>query len=115
MTNIPNWTLGDRLAKARAFADISRPEMAHRMGVSPQSISNYETGQRTPRISQIVKWARLTHVPLDWLLQDLDPGDDDPETFADQPKRRFTCISPPLHLMPRTESRTRTFPLDSAA
>jgi DNA-binding XRE family transcriptional regulator len=40
VTSVVVWTLGDRLAKSRRVAGVSRDEMAEYLGFSPQAVSN---------------------------------------------------------------------------
>ena len=61
------WTIGDRLHKARRVAGISVEEMATGLGVSRNTIGNWETGRSTPRRQSVIAWAQLTGAPLDWL------------------------------------------------
>lgn len=65
---IPQWTLADRLQKARATAGLDQTELARRAGLSRQTVSNYERGTVTPRRSGLIVWALATGVPLEWLV-----------------------------------------------
>lgn len=47
-TLIPQWTLGERLAKARHHAELEQAEMAAELGVSRVTVSNYEVGKTKP-------------------------------------------------------------------
>lgn len=66
----PEWTFGDRLAKARRYARMEQGEMALALGVSRPTISTWERDENQPRhlfhIAQ--QWADLTGVELAWLL-----------------------------------------------
>lgn len=78
------WTLGDRLAKARRVAGVSRDEMAEYLGFSPQAVSNYEADRRVPKLGVIRLWAMRTGVELEWLRYgDTMPR---PEVVAGRPK-----------------------------
>lgn len=70
---VPTWTLGDRLRKARTCAGLTQVEMAHAMQLSTRTIANYEGDETTPRHWTIVGWARVTHVPEEWLLTGVAP------------------------------------------
>jgi transcriptional regulator with XRE-family HTH domain len=68
---VPEWTLGDRLRKAREHAGLSQEQMARLLHVSPATISNWETGARHARggeINMARRWAKETRVPETWLL-----------------------------------------------
>lgn len=73
---IPDWTLGDRLAKARDVADISVQRMADLLRVTRGTVSNYEHGRTEPPFSTIEAYSRATGVELWWLLgeEPTDPG-----------------------------------------
>jgi transcriptional regulator with XRE-family HTH domain len=70
----PTWRLGERLAKARDHAGISRPEMADRLGVSERTIRNYEN--ETVHVTRLIAlgYAAETGVMVEWLM-----GSDDPD------------------------------------
>ena len=60
-------TLGQRLARARKEARLSQGELAKRLGVSRQTVSNYERGATDePQFEIIAKWAIVTDVSLDY-------------------------------------------------
>jgi transcriptional regulator with XRE-family HTH domain len=64
---IPDWTLADRLRKAREFAGLSQTELGDATGLSRRSVSGYEGGERPPRLHHLIAWALATGVDLDWL------------------------------------------------
>ena len=64
---IPEWTVSDRLRKAREFAGIDQFELARRAGLGRNTISNYERGAVTPRRANMLAWAMATGVPIAWL------------------------------------------------
>lgn len=67
-TRIPTWTIGDRLRKAREWADIESRDMAERLGVSRNTISNYEHDRTSPPVEVLKLWATETGVNILWLL-----------------------------------------------
>ena len=67
------WTLGDRLAKARRAAGISSQEMAEALEITRNTVGNYEHGRTIPGRAMIMAWAAITNAPIEWLL-DLDPN-----------------------------------------
>lgn len=71
---IPEWTLGDRLAKARTEAGMEQEDMARILNVSKSSISAWERDESQPRklFSVIATWAAETGVPRGWLLGEQD-------------------------------------------
>lgn len=66
-TMIPTWTLADRLRKAREHAGLEQAELAERMGVGRNTVSNYERAAHEPREIVLRAWAAATGVPLEWL------------------------------------------------
>ena len=65
-----DWTLGDRLRKAREYAGISSTEMADLLDVDRTSISKWENGRTGKRgVSKLVlyRWSQVTGVPVEWL------------------------------------------------
>ena len=66
--HIPEWTLGDRLRKAREDAGMSQAELALAVGVSRNTIGNAEVGATVPLTVTLRAWAEATKVPADWLL-----------------------------------------------
>ncbi len=67
--DVPDWTIGWRLQRALAHADISVQEMADELGVSRSAISRWINDRGTPpRIGYVKLWSQLTGVDLEWLL-----------------------------------------------
>ena len=81
--HVPQWTLGDRLAKTLRDAKggkISVQAMADYLGVDRNTISNYVHGRTVPPRSTLIVWALRTGWPL-WWIEDPDSPpapDDDP-------------------------------------
>lgn len=67
---VPEWTLGDRLAKARNHAGFDQKHMARMFNCSPAAISAWERDENQPRtMLEVVKaWAAETGVPFSWLV-----------------------------------------------
>jgi len=63
--------LGQKIRKARIEAEIAREEAAKELGVSVQTVADWETGRSSPDILSTVKMSALYHVSLDeWLHAD---------------------------------------------
>ncbi len=77
---VPEWTLGDRLRKAREHRHLQQAEMAELLGVAQTALSKWEADQRRPRdlLDIVEKWARVTGVPREWLMWGVIPPDADP-------------------------------------
>jgi transcriptional regulator with XRE-family HTH domain len=64
------WTLGERLAKARRHAGLNQDEMAEKFGVSHATIAKWEVNKGQPRnfMDRIHQWSEITGVSETWLL-----------------------------------------------
>ena len=83
-TMIPTWTLADRLRKAREHAGLEQSELADRMGVGRNTVSNYERAAHEPREIVLRAWATATGVPLEWLRTGLPRLDSNQEPAGDR-------------------------------
>ena len=72
MMDNPTWTLVDRLRKSRLLAGLEQADLADMIGVSRNSISNYENGKTELSATTFVRWAAATGVTLDWLAEGLN-------------------------------------------
>ena len=77
--------LGKQLKDARAKAGLSQEELAKRIGVSRQTISNWENCRSYPDIGSLIKLSDLYGLSLDAILKE-DRGI--PEHFEDLSKKR---------------------------
>lgn len=62
--------IGEKLHKARTESKLTQEQVAQALGVSRQSISNWENERTYPDIISIVKLSDLYNVSLDYLLKD---------------------------------------------
>ena len=60
--------LGERLQEQRQKLKLSQKEVATIIGISPSIMSNYENGERTPSIENLMALANLYHCSTDYLL-----------------------------------------------
>lgn len=65
---IPQFTIHDRLRKARESAGMNQGELADKMGVDRSTVSNNEVGRVAPRKIVLRAWATVTGVSLDWII-----------------------------------------------
>lgn len=72
----PQWTIGDRMRKARIAAGLEQDEMARRLETTRASVSAWERNASRPRnfMEILTRWAEETQVPLSWLLGIGDEG-----------------------------------------
>ena len=66
--DIPEWTLGDRLRKAREHAGLTQAELAHMIGIARSSVVSYESDRTTPSRPVVLSWSMATGVPTEWVL-----------------------------------------------
>lgn len=57
-----------RLKELREGLKLTQAELAKKLGVSPGSIGNYESGARTPRLDDLEMFADYFNVPMDYLV-----------------------------------------------
>lgn len=59
--------IGNQLQKARADAGLTQEQVAEALGISRQTLSNWETGKTSPDIKSVVALSELYGVSLDRL------------------------------------------------
>ena len=60
--------LSNRLQEQRQLLKLSQKEVAQAINVSPSIISNYESGERTPSVENLMALAGLYRCSVDYLL-----------------------------------------------
>ena len=60
--------LHEQIRRLRTARGITQVELAHRLGVSKQSVSNWENDNIQPSIEMLVKLAQTLAVSTDYLL-----------------------------------------------
>lgn len=104
---IPQWTVADRLRKARIAAGLEQAELARDIDVSRNTVSNYESGHVTPRRIVLRAWSLRTGVPLEWIETGVAPGSgDDPHDGSRSPN--YGLIASPVR--PWTARRSALSP-----
>ena len=58
-----------RLRELRNKSDLTQNEIANKLGVSGQTILNWENGIYEPKISQLIQLADLFDVTVDYLIE----------------------------------------------
>lgn len=61
---------------ARKRQRLNQQQMGERLGISPHTLSKWERDLSEPRLSDAVRWAEITQVPLDWLATGHNPRHD---------------------------------------
>lgn len=64
--DVPQWTLADRLVKARGHRDLSQRDVAAALGISLRTVNRYESGEPAKR-GIILGWALACGVDPTWL------------------------------------------------
>jgi transcriptional regulator with XRE-family HTH domain len=78
---VPQWTLADRLRKAREAAHLDQKDIAEALGVTQAAVSRWECGGKPRNVLAVVSaWAEATNVDQLWLLGFTD-GNNDPRDF----------------------------------
>ena len=57
---------------------MTQEEMAQKLHVTRQAVSNWENGKNLPDLGMLVEIARTFHVSLDWLILGGDDNVNDP-------------------------------------
>lgn len=65
--------IGSKIRKSRKEAGITQEQAAEALGVSRQTISNWENEKTYPDIISVLKMSDLYHVSLDYLLKGEEP------------------------------------------
>lgn len=68
--------IGTKLKDARVSAGLTQEQVAEELGVSRQTMSNWENGKTYPDIVSVIKMSDLYSVSLDHLLKDKAPQSD---------------------------------------
>ena len=77
---VPQFTIGDRVRKAREYAGLQQIELAERAGMSRGGVARIEAmNGGLPRRSTLIAIAFATGVDLDWLETGKTPAGDNPD------------------------------------
>jgi transcriptional regulator with XRE-family HTH domain len=76
-------TFGDRLAAARENAQMTRTQLARRLGVKAKTIEGWENDTSEPRANRLSMLAGLLGVSIMWLINGEGEGIDNPEMETD--------------------------------
>ena len=75
--------IGEKIKRARQEAGITQAELARRLNVTPQTISQYERGLINPKYETALKFAEALDLQPSWLfgakLGELETGNADKE------------------------------------
>jgi len=71
---IPQFTRGDRLRKAREKTGLDRGQFATEIGVSRNSVSSAESDAHNTLKVTVMAWALRTKVDYEWLETGIEPS-----------------------------------------
>ena len=74
-TQLLQWTIQDRLAKARTAVAMSQRDVANALGVSLRTVSRLEQPSSNVTRPMILAWASVTGAPAHWIEFGDDTGD----------------------------------------
>ena len=60
--------MGQKLKTLRAEKKLTQKQVAERVGLAVSAISSYESGERYPSYSTLIKFASMYHVTCDYLI-----------------------------------------------
>lgn len=61
--------IGQRIKFFRKKSELSRPELARRVGVSPNNVHYWESGNTTPTIANLYRIADAFEIPIELLME----------------------------------------------
>ena len=64
---VPQFTIGDRLRKAREFSGMDMNDLAAAIDIHRQTIARYESGVARPKRYVLLSWSVATGVDLAWI------------------------------------------------
>lgn len=64
----PQWTLGEKIWKARKDAGLEQADVARELGVSRALVSRWERDQSEIGAKKLQDFAQLTGTPIAWLM-----------------------------------------------
>lgn len=67
---IPEWTIADRIRKARTSANLDLRELGDLLGLSHSAVHSWEAGHSNPHPLFLRELARICDVDPDWLIGD---------------------------------------------
>jgi transcriptional regulator with XRE-family HTH domain len=108
---VPDWTLGWRLQRALAHAEVSVEDMAGELGVTRSTISRWMHDRGAPpRPIYVKQWALRTGVSQEWLLSGSSPtigwySRNRSLRIVDEPQ-----VSEPEHAAPRVATLDQQAP-----
>ncbi len=85
--------IGTIIKNARSDAGISQEQAAEALGVSRQTVSNWETGKTYPDIVSVIKMSDLYSVSLDHLLKEDNQMKDSKDSYQEYLKESTDVVA----------------------
>lgn len=99
---VPDWPLPWRLKRARDHAGLDQHELAEKVGLSRNSVINYEKGTTVPKPYAVMAWAMCCGVSYEWLAG----GGGSPEASDSQVTLPYPAFAGPSERHKRLSERT---------
>jgi transcriptional regulator with XRE-family HTH domain len=93
MDIVPEWSLGDRLRKARTMTGMTVAEFAAAIGVSDKTVNNAEGDKRGVRPITLNAWAMATGVSREWLETGVPSGRPTPPGGGGRPTSKLDRLT----------------------
>lgn len=90
---IPEWSVADRMRKAREMRGMTQTEFAEATGLSRRTVSRLESGDKLPVTKDYNLWQMATGVPRAWL----ETGEAPHDGGAPDPSRLRESNPRPIH------------------
>ena len=82
---MPNTKVGKRIKHARELRRFSQSQLAQKLGVTKQTISNYENGVRTPDFEMLDSLSYVLNISMAFLVGAVDDPGYYPKPNGDEP------------------------------
>ena len=69
-TKVGRPTIGELLSKLRRDVGMDQDEIAVRLGIARNTVSNYERGRSMPPLDVVYGWSRITGVSIEWIVRE---------------------------------------------
>ncbi len=101
--NSSDYTLGERICKARDASNLSTAQLARRLGIKTSTLQSWESDRSEPRSNKLVLLAGILNVSPTWLLVGRGtPPVSESSTTSDldsmRGEKRLPDLAPPPYL-----------------
>lgn len=101
--------LGEKIAALRREQKLRQEDLSQLLGVSRQTISNYEKGVRDPDSEMLIKIAKFFNVSTDYLLDLTDDRSHHHRVQEDHPAFEHAWAERLLFLLKKLDREDRKF------